>query len=157
MKKYKIIVEIILLILIFNFISPIVHATEFEDIPTNIIDDSTQDVNTNTESSGSTTNEIIDQNADNQTEIEFGNEELETYILENHDIDNDGKITAFDMAQIQELYISSFGIENTKGLEYATNLKFLYIYIRYENYGETIKYDFSHLNSLTNLKELYNT
>ena len=66
MKKYKIIVEIILLILIFNFISPIVHATEFEDIPTNIIDDSTQDVNTNTESSGSTTNEIIDQNADNQ-------------------------------------------------------------------------------------------
>ena len=61
------------------------------------------------------------------------------------------------MAQIQELYISSFGIENTKGLEYATNLKFLYIYIRYENYGETIKYDFSHLNSLTNLKELYIT
>lgn len=94
------------------------------------------------------------EKADNTKRIEFENKELEEYLLKNYDEDKDGKITEYDMVQIENLEISLISIENTKGLEYATNLKTLSINVRYQNYNENIDYDFSHLSKLSNLKDL---
>ena len=57
-------------------------------------------------------------------EVQFKSEELKKYMSENYDIDKDGKITPYDMAQITELdirYIDN-NIDLT-GLEKCISLK----------------------------------
>ena len=90
----------------------------------------------------------VDESADDVDEIEFANNDLKNYILENHDIDGDGKITAYDMAQIIYLTIPSYNSSyeemlNLKGLEYCISLKELSIYRKSVNY-----------NAISNLQNL---
>jgi len=94
------------------------------------------------------------EKADNTKKIEFGSPELEVYLRNNYDIDEDGKITAFDMAQIQELNLNSIGLTTTKGLEYAVHLAKLNLYVAYRNNDDSIQYDFSQLTKLPELTEL---
>ena len=80
-----------------------------------------------------------------EQEISFASNELKNYFLENYDIDKDGKVTEFDMAQITELNLPYFENINLQGLEYATSLKKLYI---------RNSKNLNVLTSLTNLEEL---
>lgn len=66
--------------------------------------------------------------ADNIEEVQFKNEDLKKYILDNYDFDKDGKITKYDMAQITELniqYINQSEIIDLTGLENCVSLKYL--------------------------------
>lgn len=86
---------------------------------------------------------------DTTQEISFGDEQLKQYILQQYDRDKDGKITPFDMLQIDELYYydSTAEITNLQGLEYASNLKRLWI-------GNTAVTNVEVIKQLTNLQEL---
>ena len=95
-------------------------------------------------------------NGDKTKEIEFGDENLKNYILQNHDIDKDGKITEFDMVQIQNLSVDySISVNSIKGLEYAKNLEYLYItiYNKWEN-NQEIPADLSAIANFKKLKTL---
>ena len=79
-------------------------------------------------------------NGDNTKEIEFEDQTLKNYILQNHDIDEDGKITEFDMLQIKRLTPGySTTVTSAKGIEYAKNLEQLHITVnsKWENGKET--------------------
>lgn len=87
---------------------------------------------------------------DNTKEVEFADNTLKNYILNNYDYDDDGIITEFDMAQITELYMKyEYRITSLSGIEYATNLKLLGVYM-YDDNSDT-----SQLAQLTNLERLY--
>lgn len=87
---------------------------------------------------------------DDTREVEFADNTLRSYILDNYDCDNDGIITEFDMAQITELYMDyNSRFTSLSGLEYATNLKRLDIYMYNDNS------DISQLAQLTSLEKLY--
>lgn len=87
---------------------------------------------------------------DNTKEVEFADNTLKNYILNNYDYDDDGIITEFDMAQITELYMRyEYRITSLSGIEYATNLKLLGVYMYNDNS------DTSQLAQLTNLERLY--
>ena len=92
---------------------------------------------------------------DNTKEVEFGDSNLKNYILQNYDIDKDGKVTEFDMAQIQDLSINNLSLNSVKGLGKAKNLTRLNIYINY-NYenSELIPVDLSELANLNKLEYL---
>ena len=100
-------------------------------------------------------NYTVYENADNQKEIEFESEELKQYLLNNYDVDTDGKITEYDMMQIEALYIENIQMHNSQGLEYAKNLKTLELNIEYESGSNKLDYDFFSLTKLESLKDLY--
>ena len=90
---------------------------------------------------------VID--GDKNQEIQFKSDKLKQYLLEHDiDIDGDNKITAFDMAQIKTLDLSTIDEEkmDLQGLEYATLLENLHV-------EKAINYDV--LTGLQNLKSLY--
>ena len=73
---------------------------------------------------------------DNRQEVVFADEEFKNYLLENYDDDQDGKITAYDMAQITYLYFfKSEGTFDLQGLEYAVNLQNFETYSQVTNEG----------------------
>lgn len=90
---------------------------------------------------------------DKTKEVEFAENKLKEFILNYYDCDEDGKITEFDMAQITDLYLASLNISNLKGLEYATNLRYLNVYIGYQQDESNI--DISQLAKLQNLQVLH--
>ena len=109
--------------------------------------------------------------ADNIEEVQFKNEDLKKYILDNYDFDKDGKITKYDMAQITELniqYINQSEIIDLTGLENCVSLKYLslrkgknYDVIRQLTNLEKLSIseieevnELNKLKDLTNLKEL---
>lgn len=97
---------------------------------------------------------VVRAKGDKTKEVEFGSDKLKEYLLENNDIDRDGKITQYDMVQIQNICIYEFPIGNLKGLEYAINLESLRFSIEYpQQNSQTI--DISQLAQLTKLKSLY--
>lgn len=61
-----------------------------------------------------------------EEEIEIPDTNLKKYLLENHDFDRNEKITEIDMLNIESITIP-YEVENLSGIEYATNLKYLYI------------------------------
>ena len=94
-------------------------------------------------------------NGDKSKEVEFGDEELKNYILQNHDSDNDGKVTEYDMAQIKDLTIYDRSFKSIKGLKYAKNATRLQLIISsiYES-DELIPVDLTEIGSLEKLEYL---
>lgn len=62
---------------------------------------------------------------DKTKEIDIPDSNLKQYLLENNDIDNDGKITDNDIINIFSLNIENKNISSLEGLQYATNLNSL--------------------------------
>lgn len=85
---------------------------------------------------------------DTSEEVEFADNNLKQYILDNNDYNFDGKITEYDMEQITNLSVTSGEISSLEGLQYATNLNYLYISVKNNNC------DISQLSQLTNLNNL---
>ena len=93
---------------------------------------------------------------DKAKEVQFADADLKQYIQENCDYDRDKKITEYDMAQIDSLYLSNGQeIGNLQGLEYAKNLKTLYIRIK-NNYlqNQSQSVDLSVIGKLKKLETL---
>ena len=94
---------------------------------------------------------------DKTKEVEFEDEDLKNYLLQNYDIDADGKITEFDMAQIQSLSINNIYLDSVKGLGKAKNLKYLDLSINtnYDSNNKAIPVDLSEIAELKKLESLY--
>ena len=93
-------------------------------------------------------------NGDKTKEINIPDTDLKQELLNKYDCDNDGKMTEFDMAQMQSLYLIT-SVKDTEGLQYAKNLNYLQIYMQgnYVN-GDWQKVDLTNLGNLTKLKSL---
>ena len=88
-------------------------------------------------------------NGDKTKEVNIPDVNLKQDLLDKYDCDNDGKITEFDMAQIQSLYLIG-SVKDTEGLQYAKNVNYLQIYIQ----GNWQNVDLTNLGNLTKLKTL---
>ena len=147
MKRIKILVISFVIILLCNYLMPLVYATENlisneSSVNNKIINNElTLEIEKNNEINNETKKELVESNStkdesaietksnneiENKQEIEFASQEIKQYLLENYDIDNDKKITQYDMEQIVELYIPYLNEKlDLQGLEYATSLKYL--------------------------------
>lgn len=126
MKRIKILVISFIVILLCNYLMPLVYATENlisneSSVNNKIINNElTQEIEKNNEINNETKKELVESNStkdesvietksnneiENKQEIEFASQEIKQYLLDNYDFDNDNKITQGDMEQIVELYI----------------------------------------------------
>ena len=89
---------------------------------------------------------------DSETEINIPDENLKSILLEEYDIDNNGKITELDLKQIEELRLDDWDrpVTNLEGIQYMTNLKYFNI-----NCSNTDGVDISLLSELKQLRGLY--
>ena len=87
------------------------------------------------------------QNADNTKEISIEDNNLRQYILENHDLDDDKKITQYDMINIGKINIANKNISSLNGLENATNLREI-------NAAHNNISDLNPIKDLTNLESI---
>lgn len=69
-----------------------------------------------------------DKDDDTRQTIRFEDRIFEAYIIENFDTDSDGKISANEAAEIEELFVNEMGITSLKGIEAFVNLTELYCY-----------------------------
>ena len=81
---------------------------------------------------------------DKSKEIVFEDESLKQYMIENYDVDNDKKITEYDMNQIGELNIYNARLNSLVGLEKLNN-------VRKVNISTIITTDLSPLANLKNI------
>ena len=167
MKRLKILVISLILIMSFNYFAPIVYAVENN---TKDAESSNKKDENIISANRAAANEIKVQSAEEDTEIEFTDENLKKYMQENYDKNRDGKITAKDVAEITEIkipYIKEEAID-LKGIENFTELKKLEI-SNCKNYkvlanltkleSVTIPYyrsDFENFNEMDELKNIPN-
>ena len=84
---------------------------------------------------------------DNTKEISIKDEKLKEKLLQDYDLDKDGKFTEYDANNIGELNINSAGVTNLSGIENFKNLRVI------NAYGNNIS-DLEPLRNLTTLIEV---
>ena len=73
---------------------------------------------------------------DKEHQLDFPDENFYNFLLNNHDIDGNGKITEHDMLNIDSMYLGwNFGINSISGIEQAVNLQSLSVYQQLDDYS----------------------
>ena len=145
--KRKIIGCILVIILFMQVLMPVVLGAQIEQI-----DNDETEINTSENSGEKTqledtnTRSITDTDDVVEKEIQFEDNNLKNYMIANYDTNADGKITEYELEQIEEIYIYE-NVTNLNGLEYLTNVRVIRLF--------SCNADISPLKNLTNVKELY--
>ena len=153
--KRKIISSILVIILFMQVLMPTVLGAELgqtdnekntnnENIITEKSENENKEETTQVEENNNKSINNTDDTVEN--EIQFEDENLKNYMLENYDANADRKITQYDMEQIKEINIED-NVTSLKGLEYLKNVETIRIYNSCR--------DISPLSNLENLKTLY--
>lgn len=80
--------------------------------------------------------------------VNFKDDNLKKVLVRDYDINKDGELSKEEMKKIEELSLEFMRINDITGLEYAVNLKILYL-------NNNIITDIQPLSNLTNLEELF--
>ncbi|MFA9378870.1 MAG: DUF5722 domain-containing protein [Lachnotalea sp.] len=96
---------------------------------TDIVGETNTGDTTNSENTTSTTNTSLDMDDSSEIEISkefFPDEIFRTYITNHYDIDENQKLSQDEISQVENIDVSNMDIEDLSGIEYFTNIEYLY-------------------------------